>query len=88
MSRRRRGRRRAGSTPPGLSELHNVLLPMRGGERRRSIVDVADRLVVTAGVAATVVGHGSGGFLGALVGLAVGVAGAARAMARGRSRRG
>ncbi|HEY2158275.1 MAG TPA: hypothetical protein VGH33_21780 [Isosphaeraceae bacterium] len=88
MSRRRRGRRPAGSTPPGLRELHNVLLPMRGGAKRRSFVDVADRVVVMAGVAAAVVGHGSGGLLGALAGLAVGVAGAARAMARGRSRRG
>jgi hypothetical protein len=41
-----------------------------------------------AGVAMAVVGYGAGGLPGALVGLAVGLAGAARAMVRGRSRRG
>ena len=37
MSRRRgrRGRRPAGFTPPGCRELYNVILPMRGAEKRR-----------------------------------------------------
>jgi hypothetical protein len=65
-----------------------VALPMRGGARRRFFNEVADRLVVMAGVAAAAVGYGAGGLLGAMVGLVVGLAGAARAMARGRFRRG
>jgi hypothetical protein len=44
------------------------------------------RLVVMAGVAAAVVDYGSGGIVGAVIGLALGVAGAARAMVRGRFR--
>jgi hypothetical protein len=92
MSRGRRGRGRrrgpSGFTPPGLRELCNIALPMRGGERRRFFNGLCDRLVVMAGVAAAVVGYGAGGLLGALVGMAVGLAGAARAMVRGRFRRG
>ncbi len=40
------------------------------------------------GVAAAVVGYGAGGLLGAAIGLGLGLAGAARAMVRGRFRRG
>jgi hypothetical protein len=69
-------------------ELCNVALPLRGGAKLRFFNEVADKLVVMAGVAAAVVGYGAGGLLGALVGLAVGLVGAARAMARGRFRRG
>jgi hypothetical protein len=89
MSRRRgrRGRRPAGFTPPGLRELYNVALPLRGAEKRRFFNGLADRLVVMAGVALAVVGYGSGGLLGAAFGLAVGLVAAARAMARGRFRR-
>jgi hypothetical protein len=92
MSRRRRGRTRrprpSGFTPPGLRELYRVALPMRGGAKRRFFNDLSDRLVVMAGVAMAVVGYGAGGLPGALIGLAIGLAGAARAMVRGRFRRG
>ena len=88
MSRRRRGRRPPGFTPPGCRELYSVFLPIRGAEKRRFFNEISDRLVVTAGVAAAVVGYGAGGLLGAVLGLAVGLAGAARAMVRGRFRRG
>jgi hypothetical protein len=91
MSRRRRGRGRgrlpSGFTPPGLRELYNVALPMRGGEKRRFFNELGDRLVVMIGVATAVVGYGSGGLLGAVVGLAVGLVAVARAMVRGRFRR-
>jgi hypothetical protein len=92
MSRGRRGRNRrrgpSGFTPPGLRELCNVALPMRGGDKRRFFNKLSDRFVVMAGVAAAVVGYGAGGLPGAVVGLAVGLARAARAMVRGRFRRG
>jgi type IV secretory pathway TrbD component len=84
----RRGRKPAGRTPSGLRELYNVALPMRGGEKRRFLNDLSDRLVVMAGVAAAVVGFGSGGVLGAMIGLALGLLGASRTMVRGRFRRG
>ena len=91
MSRRRgarRGHRPAGFTGPGLRELHDVVLPFRGGDKRRFFNELSDRIVVIAGVAAAVVGYGSGGLLGAAIGLALGLAGAARAMVKGRFRRG
>ncbi len=88
MSRRRRGRRPAGFTGPGCRELYNVILPMRGAEKRRFFNDLSDRLVVAVGVATAVAGYGAGGVLGAVVGLAVGLAGAARSITRGRFRRG
>ena len=84
----RRGRRPAGFAPPGLRELYRVAMPMSGAERRRFFNELSDRLVVMIGVAAAVVGYGSGGVLGAVVGLVLGLAGAARAMVRGRFRRG
>ena len=88
MSRRRRARGPLGFTVPGCRELYDVLLPIRGAEKRRFFNDLSDRIVVTAGVAAAVVGYGAAGPLGAVLGLAVGLAGAARAMVRGRFRRG
>ena len=63
MSRRRRGRRPPGFTPPGCRELYNVILPMRGAEKRRFFNELSDRLVVTTGVAMAVVGYGAGGVL-------------------------
>jgi hypothetical protein len=68
--------------------LYNVALPIRGGEKRRFFNDLSDRLIVMAGVVAAVVGYGSGGVLGAMIGLALGLLGAGRAMIRGRFRRG
>jgi hypothetical protein len=68
-------------------ELYNVALPLRGAEKRRFFNGLADRLVVMAGVAMAVVGYGSGGLVGAVLGLALGLFGAARGMARGRFRR-
>jgi hypothetical protein len=88
MSRRRRGRRPAGFTAPGCRELYNVILPMRGAEKRKFFNELSDRLVVAIGVAMAVAGFGAGGLLGAIVGLAVGLAGAAHAMVKGRFRRG
>jgi hypothetical protein len=86
MSRRRgrQGGRALGFTPPGLRELYNVALPLRGAEKRRFFNGLADRLVLMAGVAMAVVGYGSGGLVGAVLGLALGLFGAARTMARGR----
>ncbi|HEY2158393.1 MAG TPA: hypothetical protein VGH33_22375 [Isosphaeraceae bacterium] len=74
-------------TTPGLRELSNVALPIRGAEKKKFFNDLSDRLVVMAGVAAAVVGYGAGGLLGALVGLMMGLYAAARAMVRGRFRR-
>jgi hypothetical protein len=71
-----------------MRELYNVALPMRGAVKRRFFNDLSDRLVVMAGVAAAVVGYGSGGVLGAMIGLALGLLGAGRAMVGGRFRRG
>ncbi len=90
MSRRhgRRGRRPSGFTGPGLRELYNVVLPFHGADKRRFFNQLSDRLVVMLGVAAAVVGYGAGGLLGAAIGLGFGLVGAARAMARGRFRRG
>ncbi len=90
MSRRRgrRGRRPSGFTEPGLRELYNVVLPFGGSEKRRFFNQISDRLIVMLGVAAAVVGYGAGGLLGAVIGLGLGLAGAARAMVRGRFRRG
>ena len=42
MSRRRRGRRPPGFTPPGCRELYNVVLPMRGAEKRRFFNELSD----------------------------------------------
>jgi hypothetical protein len=84
----RRSHRPAGFTPPGMRELYNVALPMPGAVKRRFFNDLSDRLVVMAGVAAAVVGYGSGGVLGAMIGLALGLLGAGRAMVGGRFRRG
>ena len=83
MSHRRRGRRPPGFTPSGCRELYDVFLPMRGAERRRFFNQISDRVVVMAGVAMAILGYGSGGPLGALVGLAAGLAGAARAVVAG-----
>jgi hypothetical protein len=90
MSRRhgRRGRRPSGFTRPGLRELYNVVLPFKGADKRRFYNQVSDRVVVMLGVAAAVVGYGVGWLLGAAIGLSLGLAGAARAMVRGRFRRG
>jgi hypothetical protein len=90
MSRRhgRRGRRPPGFTGPGLRELYDVVLPFGGADRRRFFNQVSDRVVVMLGVAAAVVGYGAGGLLGAAIGLGLGLAGASRAMLRGRFRRG
>ncbi len=89
MSRRRgrRGRRSSGFTGPGLRELYDVVLPFRGAEKRRFFNQPSDRLVVMLGVAAAVVGYGAWGVLGAVIGLGLGLAGAARAMVRGRFQR-
>ncbi len=83
----RRGRRPPGFTAPGLRELYNVVLPFGGADKRRFFNQISDRIVVMVGVAAAVVGYGAGGLLGAVIGLAVGLAGAARAMVRGRFQR-
>ena len=64
-----------------------MILPMRGAEKRRFFNELGDRLVVMAGVAAAVVGYGSGGWPSALAGLAAGLYGAARAAVAGRFRR-
>ncbi len=90
MSRRRgrRGHRPQGFTGAGLRELYNVVLPFGGADKRRFLNQISDRVVVMLGVAAAVVGYGAGGPLGAVIGLGFGLAGAARAMVRGRFRRG
>ncbi len=90
MSRRhgRRGRRPPGFTGPGLRELYNVVLPFGGADKRRFFNEISDQIVVMLGVAAAVVGYGAGGVLGAVIGLGLGLVGAARAMVRGRFRRG
>jgi hypothetical protein len=69
--------------PPGLRELYNVALPLRGAENRQFLNGLADRLVVMAGVAA-VVGYGYAGLIGAAVGLVLGLVGSGRAVVRGR----
>ncbi len=65
-----------------------MVLPFGGADKRRFFNEISDRVVVMLGVAAAVVGYGAGGLLGAVIGLFLGLAGAARAMVRGRFRRG
>ena len=88
---RRHGRRSApslGLHRPGPARAVQRRPALRGADKRRFFNQLSDRIVVMFGVAAAVVGYGAGGLLGAAIGLVLGLAVAARAMVRGRFRRG
>ena len=92
--RRRPGRRPphrypGGFTPPGLDSFYRVALPsLTGGEKRGLFNDVARWLVAGFGLGGAVLGLVWLGPIGAIVGLAGGLAAGAKFAARGRFHRG
>jgi hypothetical protein len=61
-----------GFTGPGMRQLFDGVLPMRGRERREFFNQASTGLVVGLGLGGAVLGHSWAGPVGALIGLGVG----------------
>jgi hypothetical protein len=89
MSNRNRNRNRRGPPPRGFTgrgwdDFYQVALPIRGSQKRALFNRVSQWAVVGAGVAGSLLGYGTGGVLGAAIGLGLSVTGAARYLVRNR----
>ncbi len=62
-----------GFTAPGMRQLFDLVLPMRGEERKQFYNQASTGLVVGLGLGGAIVGYSWGGVFGAVIGLAVGV---------------